>query len=334
MNAQDQTGREKAAPDQAAPDQICVIIDTDPGLDDALALFLAFRSPELHVLGVVTVAGNLGIDTVTRNARGIMRLLGRDDVPVVRGAASPLHREPFHAPGIHGEDGLGGISFPEPVAAEHPSAAQDWLAETIELLPAGTIRMLTLGPLTNVARLIEERPGTARRLAGITAMGGAVRDRGNVTEHAEFNIAADPEAARVVLHSGIPVVLVPLDVTRQVGADEPWAARIAARGGELGPVTQKLVSAYLDNIARFRASLGAPAGEQRPTHFPLHDPCVIIHAVRPELFTAERLRLGVITDKSERDGATPLDPAGAHVDVLTRADTKGALDHVAERLGG
>ena len=140
MNAQDQTGREKTAPDQAAPDQICVIIDTDPGLDDALALFLAFRSPELHVLGVVTVAGNLGIDTVTRNARGIMRLLGRDDVPVVRGAASPLHREPFHAPGIHGEDGLGGISFPEPAAAEHPSAAQDWLAETIKSLPAGTIR--------------------------------------------------------------------------------------------------------------------------------------------------------------------------------------------------
>ncbi len=153
------SGRERTG--RIFRDGIRVIIDTDPGLDDALALFLAFRSPELRVLGVVTVAGNLGIDTVTRNARGIMRMLGREDVPVVRGAASPLHREPFHAPGIHGDDGLGGISFPEPAAAEHPSGAQDWLAETIESHPPGTIRMLTLGPLTNIARLIEERPGTA-----------------------------------------------------------------------------------------------------------------------------------------------------------------------------
>ncbi|MCP8938013.1 nucleoside hydrolase [Alsobacter sp. SYSU M60028] len=311
-----------------------VIIDTDPGLDDALALFLAFRSPELDVRGVVTVAGNIGIDHTTRNARALLRVAGREDVPVVRGAARPFAREPFHAPGIHGEDGLGGIDVPEPRAPEHPAAALDWLADEIDSHPAGAVRILALGPLTNVARLIVERPEQARLIGGVVAMGGAVRDRGNVTPHAEFNIAADPEAAAVVLASGVPVTLVPLDVTRQVAADEAWAERLAARGGALAALTRQLHGAYLDNIAALRASLGVAEAERRPHAFPLHDPCVILHAVRPELFHPERLRLRVVRDRSERDGATVIDPAGDAADVLTGADAPAALAFVADRLAG
>ena len=126
----------------------------------------------------------------------------------------------------------------------------------------------------------------------------------------------------------------PLDVTRQVGADEPWAAGLAARGGALGPVTQKLVSAYLDNIARFRASLGVPADEQRPTHFPLHDPCVIIHAVAAGAFHGGAAAFGRHHGQVGTGWRDAAASRGAEVDVLTRADTKGALDHVAERLGG
>jgi inosine-uridine nucleoside N-ribohydrolase len=196
-----------------------VLIDTDPGLDDALALFLVCASPELEVIGVTTVAGNIGLSRTTTNALKLLHHLGRDDIPVIAGCAEALRRGAIEAAPIHGEDGLGGadLALPErqPLAAD----ATAWLADELLRRPAHSLQILALGPLTNLARLVERNPDAASRLAGIVAMGGAVREGGNVTKFAEFNIAADPEAAAIVLGAGIPVTLVPLDVTRKVLAD-------------------------------------------------------------------------------------------------------------------
>lgn len=313
-----------------------VIIDTDPGLDDALAIFLAFASPELDVRGIVTVGGNVGLDTTTLNALRLATFLGRTDVPVVAGAAVPLRRPPIDAASIHGADGIGGIPLPEPASPPLGRDAIDWYVETIAAHPPGSLRILALGPLTNLARLIEQHPEAARRLGGIIAMGGAVRERGNVTPHAEFNIAADPEAAEVVVRSGIPLVLVPLDVTRKVAATAAWAADLAARGGRVARLSGACITAYLGNIAALRARLAAEGKEVPPTRgdiCPLHDPCVMIHAVDPTIFSVERLPLVIVTDGSEKDGATVIDAAAGHpVDVLTGVASERALTFVAGRL--
>jgi purine nucleosidase len=191
--------------------QIPVLIDTDPGLDDALALFLACASPELDIKGIVTVAGNIGIEGVTRNALRVLAHLGREEIPVIAGSPRPIERAPLAAADIHGEDGLGGVALPSSRARALEGDATDWMAQLLSEHPEGSVQVLALGPLTNLARLLGRHPGAARRLRGIIAMGGAVRERGNVTPFGEFNIVADPEAADIVLRSGIPVTLVPLD---------------------------------------------------------------------------------------------------------------------------
>jgi purine nucleosidase/pyrimidine-specific ribonucleoside hydrolase len=310
-----------------------VIIDTDPGLDDALAILVALASPEFSVEGIVTVAGNLGLDVTTRNALRILALCERQDIPVVVGAEMPLERLPIDAASIHGVDGLGGIAFPEAVAAPLAVDAVAWMAARIAAHPPGTLRILALGPLTNLARLVRERPEAARRLGGVVAMGGAVRDRGNITPSAEFNVAADPEAADVVLRAGLPLTLVPLDVTRRVGADGDWARRLAESSGPVAAMAARCVTAYIGNIVAHSAR-ARPNGQQELPLCPLHDPCVMIFQARPDLFTTERLPIRVVTDRSPADGATVIDPAeGALVDVLTGVDSEGALAWVAGRLG-
>lgn len=307
-----------------------VIIDTDPGLDDALALFIACASPEFDLLGVTTVAGNVGIDNVTRNALRLLHFAGRSDVPVIAGAEKPLRRAAIEAGGIHGEDGLGHLPVPASPRSALEMKAVDWLADTLLRAPDKTISVLPLGPLTNIAALIEAEPDAAARIKNIVAMGGAVRDRGNVTPFAEFNIYADPEAAEVVLRSGIPLTLVPLDVTRQVAADPSWGARLAAAGGAAAKISAQLVEAYLANIVRYRRSRGID--EPGPTVFPLHDPCVMLYLLDPTLFVAEQLKLSVIGE-GQRDGATVIDQVNGDVaTVLTSADTTRALALAHQRI--
>ena len=309
---------------------IPVLIDTDPGLDDALALFLACASPELDILGIVTVAGNIGLPGTTTNALRVLALLERSDIPVIAGAAGPLGRAAFEAADIHGSDGIGGVALPAPAREPLLADATEWMAELLLRHPEQSLTILALGPLTNIAYLVQRSPGAAQRLAGIIAMGGAVRDRGNVTPFAEFNIAADPEAAAVVLRSGVPLTLVPLDVTRQVAADPGWGARLAATGGKIATASAAMIEAYLANIARRRAAMELPA---QPPAFPLHDPCVMLYAIDPSLFRAERLPIRVITDGSERDGQTVIDAdAGAMADVLTQAQAGRALALAHARL--
>ena len=310
-----------------------VIIDTDPGLDDALALVIALRSPELEVVGVTTVAGNIGLSTTTRNAGRMLALLGRPDIPIVSGAAEPLRRPHLDAAEIHGGDGIGGVALPDPLRPPAGADAVAYLRAELAKRPAGTLRILALGPLTNIARLILDHPEDAARAESIVAMGGAVRDRGNVTAAAEFNVWADPEAYEVVLQSGLPFVLAPLDVTRKVLATPDWSERLDAAGGPLARVGAAMIRAYLANIEAMRTAKGFPEAERKATGFPLHDPCVMLHALQPGLFTVERLPLRIVCDRSDADGATVIDPSSTfHADVMTGVQSEAALALAFERL--
>ncbi|MBN9062739.1 MAG: hypothetical protein BGP06_15825 [Rhizobiales bacterium 65-9] len=308
---------------------LSVVIDTDPGLDDALALFIACASPEFDVLGVTTVAGNVGLDNVTRNALRILDFAGRADVPVIAGADRPLRRPPIEAGGIHGGDGLGGLPLPNSSRTAATGAA-DWMATLLRQRPSGSVRLLALGPLTNIAALIEAAPDAAAHIGEVIAMGGAVRDRGNVTPFAEFNIHADPEAADIVLRSGVALTLIPLDLTRQVAADPAWGARLAAAGGKAAAISAQLVDAYLANIARYRAARGDAGPPQ--TTFPLHDPCVMLHLIDRTLFAGETLPLS-IPCAGARDGATVIDAReGRPARILFVAEAPRALALAHRRI--
>lgn len=297
-----------------------VIIDTDPGIDDAVAILHALASPAFDVLGLTTVAGNIGIATTTRNAGRILALAGRADIPVIAGAAAPLSRKGFDTVEIHGDDGLGGVAFPEPTAP-HGDGAVEWLARSLEANPAGAIDILALGPLTNIARLVLDHPAAARRVGRIIAMGGAVHERGNVGPKAEFNIAADPEAAEVVFRAGLPLVLVPLDVTRRVRASRAYTAALSGSAHRFAAISGDLIDAY------FQSTTG---GESRP----LHDPCVMLFAEQPDLFGLEQLSLSVDTSRGPDAGALAIDAQGAAMDVAMRVDADAALALLAARLTG
>jgi len=318
---------------QRRPSPVAVVIDTDPGLDDALAIFLACAARELELAGIVTVAGNIGLARVTENALRLAAHAGRGDIPVIAGAAAPLGREPLEAADVHGEDGLGGVALPASENRALGGSAIDFLEKELMRRPEHSLRILALGPLTNLASLITSRPAAAARLAAIIAMGGAVRARGNVTPFAEFNIAADPQAADIVLRSGIPVTLVPLDVTRQVTADRGWSAKLLEQGGKVARTSAELIEAYLRNIAWKRRAAGLAQPPDAIPSFPLHDPCVVLHAIAPALFEAERLPISIVKDGSGHDGQTVTDEAhGAMVDVLTGARREQALALTHELL--
>lgn len=295
-----------------------VVIDTDPGIDDAVAILFALASPAFEVIGITTVAGNIGLTTVTRNAGRILALSGRPDIPVIAGAAAPMSRKGFDTTEIHGDDGLGGVAFPEPLAAPLGGAVE-WIAETLLRHPFGSVDILALGPLTNIARLVREHPAAAGRIGQITAMGGAIDERGNIGPHSEFNLAADPEAADIVLRAGLPLVLIPLDVTRKVRATRGYLALLRASGVPSALVSADLIDAY------FQSTTG---GESRP----LHDPCVMLYAERPDLFGVDEIALTVDVGDGVDAGALVRDGAGATVTVAMRVEAAAVLDLLAARL--
>ena len=297
------------------------IIDTDPGIDDAVAILLALSSPEFDVVGITTVAGNIGIKTVTRNAGRILALAGRSEIPVIPGAAAPLSRKGFDTADIHGHDGLGGVTFPEQASEPLPGPACTWIADLLDRHPEGTIDILALGPLTNIAMLVRERPRSARRIGRLIAMGGAVEERGNVGPRAEFNIAADPEAADIVFRAGLPLVLVPLDVTRRVRATKADTALLRESGTLAAKASADLIDAYFQSTG---------SGESRP----LHDPCVMLYAMRPDLFDLSPLALSVDVGHGEGAGALGIGEEGAMVSVAMTVQGQTALAVLIERLSG
>lgn len=296
-----------------------VVVDTDPGIDDAVAILLALRSPELDIRGITTVAGNIGGATTTRNAGRILALAGRSDIPVIAGASAPLSRKGLDTVDIHGGDGLGGVAFPEPLAAPRDGDAINWMAELLDAEPSGSIDILALGPLTNIARLLCDHPDAARRIGRVVAMGGAIHERGNIGPRSEFNMAADPEAAAIVFAAGVPLVLVPLDVTRKVRATRAYTAALRASGKAEAIASADLIDAY------FQSTEG---GESRP----LHDPCVVVLALAANLFGTETVPLAVDVGDGPDAGALAIVPDGPAVTVATSVDAAAALALLAERL--
>lgn len=296
-----------------------VVVDTDPGIDDAVAILLALRSPELDIRGITTVAGNIGGATTTRNAGRILALAGRSDIPVIAGASAPLSRKGFDTVDIHGGDGLGGVAFPEPLAAPRDRDAVRWMAELLDAEPSDSIDILALGPLTNIARLLCDHPDAARRIGRVVAMGGAIHERGNIGPRSEFNMAADPEAAAIVFAAGVPLVLVPLDVTRKVRATRAYTAALRTSGKAEAIASADLIDAY------FQSTEG---GESRP----LHDPCVVVLALAANLFGTETVPLAVDVGDGPDAGALAIVPDGPAVTVATSVDAAAALALLAERL--
>lgn len=284
-----------------------IIIDTDPGLDDAVAILFALSCGQFEVLGLTTVAGNIGLERTTANAGGILAAAGRSDIPVYSGAATAMLRDNIDAIVVHGDDGLRGVTLPPPLAA--PAAgAVEWIARTLMESPSGSIDVFALGPLTNIARLAIHHPEAAGRIGQLIVMGGAIHEPGNAGPAAEFNFASDPEAVGAVLRADIRTTIVPLDVTRRVRADRTYVE--ALRTTPMGAIAADLLTAYLLDDSQSR---------------PLHDPCVMLLALAPELFAVEFYRLSVDLSDDANAGALRPRDSGAPVTVAMRVDVAGAL---------
>jgi purine nucleosidase/pyrimidine-specific ribonucleoside hydrolase len=297
------------------------IIDTDPGIDDAVAILFALAMPGFDIRAITTLAGNIGLDTTTRNALRLLALAGRTDIPVHPGAAKPLARPARDSAEVHGDDGLGGVPLPEPASAPSDIPAAEAIARILEDEPEGTVDILALGPLTNLMQLVLDRPTVALRVGRIVAMGGAVAERGNVGPRAEFNMAADPEAAHQLFGLGLPVTLVPLDVTRKVRADRDWCDRLAASGRYSAEAAAELIRAYFDHTAHDAA-----------TSRPLHDPCVMLFAERPDLFGLRPMPLAVNTGQGTDEGALIEEPGRPPLAVAMSVESDAALALLAEGL--
>ncbi|MAQ46325.1 MAG: nucleoside hydrolase [Confluentimicrobium sp.] len=252
-----------------------VIIDTDPGIDDAIALLYALRQPDLHVLALTTVAGNIGLPVTTDNAARLAALAGRT-VPVHPGAAAPLARAAEPEVAIHGSDGLGGVVLPEARLGASRHGAVTALSDLLMQAPPKTIELHCLAPLTNIAQLLQHTPDVAGRIKRLIVMGGAVATRGNFGpgQRAEFNLGQDPDAAAIVLHAGLDLTLIPLDATRQLRADAAYVAALRAAATPRATTCADLIDAYFG------------ANKDRESR-PLHDPCVPLLALHPDLFRVE-----------------------------------------------
>jgi purine nucleosidase len=253
---------------------IPVLIDTDPGQDDAFAILLALAAPELKVLGLTTVAGNMGLAQTTDNARRIVELAGHGDLPVHAGAPRPLLRAPRPVPEIHGETGIDGWDWD--AARQGPAAghAVDFIIETLMTHPE-QVTLIALGPQTNIAMALRHAPQITSKIARIVFMGGGFFEGGNMTPAAEYNILVDPEAARIVLGSGVPITAVPLDCTHATPAPVGWSEQLRAREG----MVMQACAGMMEFFERYgNAKYGTRSR-------PLHDAVAVAALLWPELFT-------------------------------------------------
>ena len=274
---------------------IPVIIDCDPGHDDAIALLLALASPELEVIGITTVAGNVTLEKTTKNALKVLELAGRTEVPVAAGAARPLFRELRTATDVHGESGLDGPVLPEPAIQPLPIHAVDFLGDKILGSPE-PLTLIPIGPLTNIAALLNRYPEVIGHIERIVLMGGAI-NTGNVTPAAEFNIYVDPEAAHRVFHSGLDVTMVGLEVTHQALLNGVHAERLRSTG-PIGKFVAELLDFFLANYPRhFDREAGAP----------IHDAVAIAHLIWPYLMQTEETFVTVETQSELNRGRTVVD---------------------------
>ena len=305
-----------------------VIIDCDPGQDDAVALFLAMASPDdLDILGVTTVAGNVPLELTQRNARMMCDIAGLKDLPVYAGCERPMVLEPITAEYIHGNTGIDGVDVFEPDTPLQQGHAVDFMIETLLAADKGTVTLVPTGPMTNVATAIRREPAILDSIESIVAMGGAMREGGNRSPSAEFNVLVDPHAADIVYNSGKPVTALGLDVTHQVLSTRERVARIRALDNAVAVATADMLSFFHRYDTKKYGSEGAP----------LHDPCTIACLLRPELFATRRCNLSVEKESELTLGHTAVDfwhvtDRPHNVDWAYEVDAEGFYDLLIERL--
>lgn len=298
-----------------------IILDCDPGIDDALAILFALGLDKLEIIAITTVSGNRPVDQTFENARRIVALADRKDVPVFKGAYSPLDQTAPRSNLVHGEDGLGGVQIAPSVAHIEETPAALKILEMLSAYPKGEVTLVAIGPLTNLALAFAIAPDVFRRAKRLAIMGGAVATVGNVTPAAEFNFWADPLAADRVLQSGVPIDLFGLDVTHQAICTNDWLDAVASLPGAIGAPLAEMVGAYF---------------KQDPL---LHDPCPLAWLVAPDLFEATPMCVRVDTFAGIGGGRSvgwapdrPDAPGPVNANVHTKVDCDGLLDLMLNRL--
>ena len=305
-----------------------IIIDCDPGQDDAVALLLAMASPEeLELVAVTTVGGNVPLELTQRNARMTCDIAGRQDMPVFAGCDRPMRRLLHTAEAIHGETGINGIDVFEPRTPLQSMHAVDFLVATLLKAEDASITLVPTGPLTNVATAIDRDPRVLPKIERIVLMGGAMREGGNRSPSAEFNILVDPDAADIVLHCGRPITQMGLDVTHQVLSTHERVDRIRALGNPVADAVAGMLSFFERHDLKKYASHGAP----------LHDPCTVAWLLRPELFQLKACNVSVETESPLTLGHTAVDfwhvtDRPVNVEWAYGVDAEGFYDLLIERL--
>lgn len=291
-----------------------ILLDCDPGHDDAVAMMLAWGNPSIELLGVTTVGGNQTLDKVTRNALSVATVVGMHDVPIAAGCRLPLVRPVEIAPDVHGDSGLDGVELPEPAVQLDPRHGVDLIIETIMSNEPGTVTLVPTGPLTNIAMAARKEPRIVERVQEVVLMGGGYHV-GNWSPVAEFNIKVDPEAAHIVFNEKWPIVMVGLDLTHQALATDEVAERIAAVPGSVSQFTLGL-------FTFFRKAYQDAQGFEFP---PVHDPCTLAYLIDPTIVETVKVPVDVELNGSLTTGMTVADfrapaPEACHTKVATRLD--------------
>ncbi len=306
-----------------------VIIDTDPGQDDAVAVLAALASPDdLDVWAITSVAGNVPLELTTKNCLALVELAGRPEVPVHRGSVRPMVKELVTAEYVHGPTGLDGSDLDDPDLEPAEGHAVDRVVELLMRAEVSEVTVCTLGPLTNIGLAITREPRIVPKIHELVMMGGGFFEGGNTTPAAEFNVFVDPHAAHVVFTSGVPIVMMPLDVTHKAFTDEERIQRFANLGTRAG----SSVAGMLDFYDRYDMEKFGSKGA------PLHDPTVIAYLLEPQLFSGKDVHVAVETTSPLTEGMTVMDWWGVtgrapNATVMNQIDTDGFFDLLVDRIG-
>lgn len=296
-----------------------IIIDSDPGVDDAVAIFLALASPEIELVGITTVAGNVGLDKVHNNAKRLLALAKRPDIPLAKGCSHPIMTKRSNHTEVHGEDGLAGISLPESTYPDYSGHAIDFIIDTVMSNP-GEITLCPIAPLTNIAMAMIKEPRLADCVKDIVLMGGAAFTQGNVTPAAEFNFYVDPHAAHIVFENARHVTMLGLDVTKKADIRAGLCSALEKKG----------------HIAQTTAAMSRKYAEFDPF---LHDPCVIAYLIQPEIFSSVEGNIYIECESKTLFGHSLVTNSAKNRDIepkctiVTDVDCSKLMPLIAERIG-
>ncbi len=305
-----------------------IIIDTDPGQDDAVAILLALGAPELEVLGITCVAGNVPLALTQRNARIVCELAGRRDIAVFAGAVRPMVRSLVTAEYVHGKSGLNGPALWDPTMPLRKEHAVDFIVKTLRMNRDGAVTLCVLGPLTNIALALIKAPDIAAHIREIVLMGGGCFEGGNTTPAAEFNIYVDPHAAKVVFQSGIPLIVMPLDLTHKALTTRTRVERFKALGNKAGIFTAEMLGFFERFDMEKYGSEGAP----------LHDPNVIAYLLKPEMYKGREVNIEIETESALTMGMTVVDwwrvsGRQPNATFMREVDDEAFFELLFERIG-